>query len=247
MSKHLFARAAIVVSALASTAPTFAATKTLCENIVRPDGYLTVQVDILNGSCPTGKAIKYSTPSNGLVILKGNQLQGLVPPYAGVSVTTQGSVTKTKIMAVVDGLVACASPPVRPYQFFHKPATKMASCPMTGPDVGNSVKYHQHMWVELAKPAGKPGVVRVNLNTNWTAPARNYAIKVTSNLHGGTTNAMKTGLTASGSYTLQQIAPDLVAQAKQGATFTFTVELFQASTSISRYSIQATGQEMIKN
>jgi len=58
---------------------------------------------------------------------------------------------------------------------------------------------------------------------------------------------MKTGFLKSGSYKLKDLVPDMVDDAKAGANFDFEVELFQATTSRAKYTIQATGQEMTMN
>lgn len=248
MSMRLLARLALVSSAVVAASAASAATKTQCDNISRPAGYVTVESGILDSSCPTRRAVRYQTPSPGMWIPKPQELHGWEPPYVVTSVRGAGSTESFHIQLAKDGLTACAAPPIRPYNFFTKPNGTIAGCPSTSsPSVGNSVKFYQHMWVELAKPVGKPGVLRVNLNSNWTAPARNYAVKTTSHLNGGSQTVMKTGLTSTSSFELKDVAPGFVADAKQGAYFTFVVELFQGSTSMSKYSITATGQEMIKN
>jgi hypothetical protein len=242
------ARLALASVVFAGATAANAATKTQCENISRPAGYVTIESGIVNGSCPTGRAVKYQTPEPGMWIPKPQELHDWQPPYVVTSVTKVGSIEKYQIQLAKDGLAACAAPPIRPYNFFTKPNGTIAGCPSTSsPSVGNSVKFYQHMWVELARPVGKPGELRVNLNTNWTAPSRNYVVKTTSHLNGGSQTVMKSGLTTTNSFQLKDVAPDFVADAKQGANFTFVVELFQGSTSMSKYSISATGQEMIKN
>lgn len=89
------------------------------------------------------------------------------------SVNTAGTIQLYQIQLAKDGLAACAAPPIRPYNFFTKPNGTIAGCSSTSsPSVGNSVKFYPHMWVELARPVGKPGELRVNPNTNWTASAQ---------------------------------------------------------------------------
>ena len=248
MKTRMVARLAIISAAMGVAATATAATKTQCENISRPAGYLTVQEAIPTGGCPTGKAIKYETPYSGMTIPKPQELHGWEPPYVVTSVTKIGTIQQYKIELLKDGMVGCAAPPIRPYNFFTKDNGTVAGCSVTSsPGVSNSVKFFQHMFVELARPVGKPGELRVNLSTNWTAPSRNYAIKTTSYLNGGNSTVMKTGLTTTGQFQLKDIAPNFVNDAKQGANFTFVVELFQGTTSMASYSITATGKEMIQN
>lgn len=248
MSMRLLARLALVSVSVFAASAASAATKVQCENISRPAGYVTIESGILNGSCPTRRAVKYQTPEPGLWIPKPQELHGWEPPYVVTSVRKVGTIEQYQIQLATDGLAACAAPPIRPYNFFTKPNGTIGGCPSTSsPSVGNSVKFYQHMWVELARPVGKPGELRVRLNSNWTAPSRNYAVKTTSHLNGGSQTVMKTGLTTTKNFLLKDVAPDFVADAKQGANFTFVVELFQGSTSMAKYSITATGQEMIKN
>lgn len=248
MKVRLFTCMAIGAAALAASFTASAATITQCENISRPAGYLTVEFNIANGSCPTRKAIRYRTPEKGLVITHPVQLLDVSPAFVVTRANEQLGTTPTyQISELVDGVVACTMPTVTRFDFFSKPAGKVGSCTKTDPSIDNAVKFHQHMFVEIARPAGKAGNLRVSLNQNFTGPGLNYAIRITSRLHGGTKTVMKTGFTASGSYLLQTLAPEYVADAQAGANFTFDVRLFQASKLLSEYSLQATGQEMLKN
>lgn len=248
MKKRLALAFALATSILGLSQPTFAATKLQCENIGRPPGYLTVEVNIPDGSCITGRSVRYSTPSDGLSILKPQELLTVSPPYVVTTVNGFAGTWSFKISLLRDKLVACTMPTNSIYNYFSQPAGNVGSCRYNeSANVANSVTHHQFMYVELARPAGKPGNLRVNLNTLFTGPGLNYAIRVTSKLNGGARTVMTTGYTKSGSYQLKTLAPDMVADAKAGADFVFEVELFQMSTSVSKYSIQATGQELIMN
>lgn len=241
---------AVAAGMLLGVGQSFADTKTVCDNLnLRGQGYLLIEEGIIAGSaCPTGKYARWATPYNGLVIIAGNQLDGLNPPYAGVRVdAVPGKQSRVTIKQVVDGLVACSAPVIRPYGFFTKPYGRIGICNQPHSTVPDSVTYYQHVWVEVARPAGKPGELRVKLNNNYVGAGRNYAITTTSNLHGGTTTVIKNALTASKNYTIGELGPDFLAQAKQGATFTFKVEVFEGITSSARYTLTATGQEMVKN
>ncbi|MBD9416700.1 hypothetical protein IB234_19220 [Pseudomonas sp. PDM16] len=240
---------AAAVGVLLGSGHASADTKVVCENLnLRGQGYLLIEDGIIAGSsCPNGKYARWSTPYNGLVIIAAHQLEGLIPPYAGVKVqAVPGKQSKVTIKQVVDGLVACSAPVVRPAGFFTKPYGRLNICNQSG-TVPDSVTYYQHVWVELARPAGKPGELRVKLNSNYVGVGRNYTITTTSSLHGGTTTIIKNALTASKNYTIGELGPDFLAQAKQGATFTFKVELFEGIASAARYTMTATGQEMVKN
>lgn len=248
MKVRLFACMAIGAATLVSSVTASAATITQCENISRPAGYLTVETAIPHGGCPTRKAIRYRTPENGLVITHPVQLLDVSPAFVVTRANDQFGFTPTyEISQLVDGIVACTMPSITRFDYFTKPAGNIGSCSRTSPNLANAVKYYQHMYVEIARPAGQPGNLRVSLNKNFTGPAINYAIRITSRLHGGTKTVMKTGFTASGSYLLKTLVPEYVADAQAGASFTFDVRLFQASQLISEYSLQATGQEMLKN
>ena len=249
MQSRIFSSLTLAVGLVISSGQVLAATKTVCSNVnLQASGYLITQTDIPMGNCPTKKGTTWSTPKNGLVILMPQQLQGLNPPYAVVKHDAPtGAKGRYTIKEVVDGLVACASPVLRPYGFFTKGYGKIGGCPATGPDVNNAITYYQHMWVELAKPAGKPGELRVKLNTKYTGQARYYAITTTSSLHGGKTTLVKTPLKTTKTYTLKELGSDFVSQAKQGATFSFKVEAFEGGVSVAKYTVAATGQEMIKN
>lgn len=248
MKKRLALVFALAAATIGLSLPTSAATKTQCENIARPPGYLTVEINIANGSCPTRRAVRYSTPSNGLTILRPVELPTISPDYVVTNVIGFAGSWSFKISLLADKMVACTMPNITKYNYFTKPYANIPACRYTeSASVGNSVTYHQFMYVELARPAAKPGNLRVSLNSNFTGPSLNYAIRVTSKLNGGSRTVMTTGYTKSGSYLLKDLAPDMVADARAGAEFVLEVELFQAATSVSKYSIQATGQELIMN
>lgn len=249
MKLRLFSALFTAVGLLAAGGQAFAGTKTVCSNVnLVASGYLLIKKNIQMGSCPTGKGSTWSTPKENLVILHSEQLIGFEPPYAVVKRDAMlGAEPRYTIKAVVDGLGGCVTPVIRPYGFFTKGAGSSGACAPTGPGINNYLKYYQHMWVELAKPAGKPGELRVKLNTSYVGASRNYAITTTSKLHGGTTTYVKSALQTSKTYTLKDLGPEFVSQAKQGATFTFKVEMFLGSQSNSKYTLSATGQEMIKN
>lgn len=250
MKSRFLPMLAVTAALLLGAGQVSADTKTVCSNVnLRGQGYLLIEEGIIAGSaCPTGKYSKWSTPYNGLVIVAGHQLEGLNPPYAGVKLDPfAGRPARITIKQVVDGLVACSAPVIRPYGFFTKPYGRIGICDQPHSTVPDSVTYYQHVWVEVARPAGKPGELRVKLNNNYVGVGRNYAITTTSNLHGGTTTILKNALTASKNYTIGELGPDFLAQAKQGATFTFKVEVFEGITSAARYTLTATGQEMVKN
>lgn len=227
---------------------TSAATKTQCENIARPAGYLTVQTGLIDGRCPTGKAVKYSTPSDGLSILNTQELNTITPRYVVTSVTKLSTASTFKISLLKDNIIACTMPTVTIYNYFSLPYGAIGACRYNeGTGMANSVQFYQFMYVEIARPAGRAGNLRVSLNSKFTGPALNYAIRATSKLNGGSRTVVSTGYVKSGSYTLKDLAPDMVKDAEAGANFNFEVELFESTTSVAKYSIEATGQEMTKN
>lgn len=248
MKKRLALAFTLATVTFGASLPTSAATKTQCENIARPAGYLTVQTGLIDGKCPTARAVKYSTPNDGLSILFTQELNTISPRYVVTSVTNLGTASTFKISLLKDNMIACTMPTVTIYNYFSQPNGAIGACRYNeGAGMGNSVKFLQFMYVEIARPAGKPGNLRVSLNSKFTGPALNYAIRVTSKLNGGSRTVVTTGYLQSGSYTLKDLVPDMVADAKAGANFDFEVELFQATTSVAKYNIQATGQEMTMN
>lgn len=248
MKKRLALLFTLGASILGLAQPALAATKLQCENIARPAGYLTTEVDILNGSCLTRRAIRYSTPSNGLTIIRPAELPTISPAYVVTTVNKLGTAATFKITRLADRLVACTMPTIVQYDYFTIPYQNIPSCRYNEPaNQPNSVTYYQYMFVELARPAAKPGNLRVSLSSQYKGSGLNYAIRITERFNGGTSTVMKTGFTKSGSYQLKDLVPDMVRDAAAGANFTFEVELFVGLQSVSKYSIQATGQEMTMN
>lgn len=248
MKKHLALAFALAASTLGLSLPASAATKVQCENIARPAGYLTTEVNILDGSCLTGRAIRYSTPSNGLTIIRPAELPTISPAYVITTVNKFGNASTFRITLLGDRLIACTMPTIVQYDYFTIPYQNIPNCRYNEPITqANSVTYHQYMFVEFARPAGKPGNLRVSLNSQYRGSGLNYVIRVTSRLNGGARTVMKTGFVKSGSYQLKDLVPDMVSDAASGANFTFEVELFVGVQTVSKYSIQATGQELIMN
>lgn len=247
MKSRIISVIALAASLVAGSAA--ADTKTVCNNLnLVSSGYLLVEKNIIMGKCPTGKGSTWSTPYDGLVILHSEQLIDFNPPYAVVTRDGAfGAQPKYIIKAVKDGLSACVTPVVRPYGFFTLGDGNSSSCGSVSPDMNNRLTYNQHMWVELARPAGKPGELRVKLNSKYKGPGRYYAITTTSTLHGGTTSFVKTPLQQGKSYSIKELGPEFASQAKQGATFSFKVEAFVGPKSVAKYTLKATGKEMIKN
>lgn len=243
-SVQVFALAAVT---LGLSLPSLAREITQCENISRPAGYLTVEAKIPSAICPTRRAYRFSTPYEGMTILNAPELATVEPRYVATRVNKLGTNLTFQIAPLVDGIIGCAFPPFAAYNYFTKPADYSGCNVTAGSTSSNAIRYYQYMFVELARPAGKAGILRVSVNKDVTSPTVYYAIRTTSRLNGGTRTVMKTGITKSDSYHLADVAPDMVADAKAGANFVFEVEMFMLSKSVAMYSIQATGQEMLKN
>lgn len=218
-----------------------------CENIARPPGYLTVEQGISTGNCPTRRAVRFSTPYEGLIIEKPPELVTVDPRYVVTRVLKVGSSDKFQISPLIDGIIGCAFLPFDAYNYFTRPAASSVCRVNAGSTSDNAIQYRQYMYVELARPAGRAGNLRVSINQSLTSPTVYYAIRTTSRLNGGSRTVLKTPITKSGAFQLADLAPDMVADARAGASFVFEVEMFMLSKSVSMYSIQATGQEMLKN
>lgn len=245
MSYKLLSRLSSAAALLALCASAQAATKQVCESITNvPVGYLTIATGIADSSCPSRKANKFSTPYNGLMIVKPAELQKFSPPYVVDMHNVVGALTSYRITLLKDNTVGCASPALRFMNYITKPAGVVSGCAKTGPGVDNAVKYYQVMYVEFARTPGSPGVVRVQLNPN-NGPSTYISIKTTVSLNGGTQSVVKSPITSGGSFNLNYLAPDYVALAAQGANFTFEVQTFQGQTAIAAETLTATGAELI--
>ncbi|MGP0174964.1 hypothetical protein ACSVIJ_24195 [Pseudomonas sp. NCHU5208] len=247
MTKRLALIFALVSATAGLSLPASAREIIQCENIGRPPGYLTVESGISVSNCPTRRAVRFSTPYEGLAIEKPPELVTVEPRYVVTKVFKLGNTQTFQISPLVDGIIGCSFVPYDAYNYFTRPADASGCSVTPGSTSSNAIRYYQYMYVELARPAGQAGNLRVSINKNMTSPTLYYAIRTTSRLNGGTRTVMKTALTKSGSYQLADLAPDMVADARAGASFVFEVEMFMLSKSVSMYSIQATGQEMLKN
>lgn len=225
--------------------PANAATKTQCENIARPAGYLTVETRIPHSGCPTRYANKYSTPAKGVAILYPLELETISPPFL---ITTVNQTINSKnyiIGPVFDGMIACSVGPFRPYNYFSVSYRMIPNCEKNINQLPNSVEIGKIMYTEIARPSGRMGEVRVRINPKNPERALTYAVHTTSVLHGGRTTVGKTLLSGSNSYTLKDLAPEFVDAARQGATFTFLIEAFTGKISVASETLTATGAEML--
>lgn len=236
------------LTALGASQSSMADTITQCESLARPAGYLTVQANIQSGGCPTRYVKRYSTPETGLAIIDPTELLTVSPRYVVTRVNKIGPVDAQFIITeLTDNLIACTMPDIIAYNFFTESNGIAGVCRYNEPSgTPNSVRFLQRMYVEIAKPAGSPGQLRVSLNSR-NPNAVNYVVRITSELNGGSRTIMKSGNTKSAVFLLRDLAPELIADAQAGANFTFEVELFQGVASVSKYSVKATGKEMLMN
>lgn len=222
--------------------PAHAATITQCETISRPEGYLTVEMGISKSSCPTGKAIKYQTPFSGLHILKPFELDGMSPPFAVSMYVGTFPNIQYQIKNVFDGGTYCALRPI-PFNYYSLPNGLVSGC---GAGPNNSVKMKLvHTSTLVVPSSGNRARVRVALRTDMPDYAYvNYAIRTTATLNGVSTTVNKTGLTGSRSYGLNELAPSLRSHALQGASFSFSIDVFSSTTYRARSTLAATGAQM---
>lgn len=226
-----------------------AATQTLCETIARPAGYLSVEINIPNSRCPTGKSIKWATPSNGLTILQPTQLEGMTPPYRVNRVNQNGAnqIVNYGIGQVTNGGTFCVIGS-EPYNFFTEVGGYNGACREGSSSIPNTRKFYQTVETSLAVPtSGAAAKVVVALNAKLSKPALNYAVRTTANLNGQLTTVSQPGFTKSGQYTLKQVAPSLVEKAEQGASFSFQVVVFDGPTAIADSTTTASGAQLIGN
>ncbi|MDN3238034.1 hypothetical protein [Pseudomonas sp. WAC2] len=222
-------------------------TITQCENISRPSGYLTIEKNILNGTCITKKSIKYATPYQGMWILEPQELSSFSNPWWVVTTVEETIASSSfRISQVVDGIVACAFAAQPPSNYFSIPNGYIPNCShkYTGVGIGNSVKYEKIFYTDLII-SNNPGKLAVTLNPRNPEQSLNYVIRTTANLNGNITTVSKTGLNTSGQYTLNYLAPSLILQAQKGANFTFQIEVFTGVKPIASSTVSATGLQML--
>ena len=217
-----------------------------CENIGRPANYLTVQTNIADLSCYTKKAIRYSTPAQGLTILKPQELSSFKLPYWAVTtVNESASGDSFVINQVRDGLEACVDGPRPSYDYFSVANGKTPNCGRLSQSTGNSVKYGKVFFLSVI--SGSPvDRLSVQLNSgNPSASVVNYIVRTTATLNGNTTSVSKQGYTTNGVFRLEDVAPSLVSQAQQGASIKFEVEVFAGQTSVSKESVTIAGSRLV--
>lgn len=250
LNKKTMALAVLALASAVGAINAQAATQTLCETIARPAGYLSVQADIPNSRCPTGKAIKWSTPSDGLAILLAPQLDDITPPYRVTRVNKNGAnqLQSLTIAQVKDGGTFCSIRSV-PYNFFSVVGGFLSNCNTSGTStLPNTWKLYKVFEPSLVVPAsGNAAKVSVAINSRLSKPTLNYVVRTTANLNGQVTTISQPGFTQSGQYTLKQLAPSLVEKAEQGASFSFQVVVFDGPTAIADGTTTATGAQMIGN
>lgn len=220
-------------------------TITQCENISRPSGYLTIETDILNGSCLTKKAVRYATPYQGMWILKPQELPSFSNPWWAVTTVEETiASSKFRISQVTDGTIACAIGSQVSSNYFVTPNGSIPNCSHKYTGVGNSIKYGQIVYTDLIT-SNNPGKLKVTLNPQNPDKSLNYVIRTTANLNGNLTTVSKTGLNTSGQYTLNDLAPSLAFQAIKGASFTFQIEVFTGAKPIASSTVSATNLQML--
>lgn len=243
-SRKLFALAALAVAGAASlhTSAAMAAEIVQCNNISRPDGYLTVETEIPNPSCMTYKATKYQTPVNGLAIMYPAELTQIDEQY-GVS-KLEGTMYSPRyvINRIVDKGVYCAYR-MNSYNYVAISNGYLGIC-AGNYGVSNTVKMHKLLKAEVKGSSGSPAKLTINLNPE-VGGVFNYAVRTTAKLNGVSTKVVKTGLTGNKGYTLSELAPSLVTKAQQGATFSFETEVFGGPTSLAMETVTATGAQLI--
>lgn len=217
-----------------------------CENIGRPANYLTVQTNVDDLSCYTKKAIRYSTPAQGLTILKPQELSSFKLPYWAVTTVNESAAGNSYIINQVrDGLVACADGPRPSYDYFSVANGKIGNCGHLSESVGNSVRYGKVFFLTI-NTTDSVNRVSVQLNSsNPSASVLNYIVRTTATLNGNTSSASKQGYTTNGIFRLEDVAPSLVSQAQQGASFRFEVEVFAGQTSVSKETVTADGSRLV--
>ncbi|UUQ66351.1 hypothetical protein NLK61_06830 [Pseudomonas fuscovaginae UPB0736] len=245
--QKLFVFAAIAASSLLASINAQAAQIQQCENMSRPIGYLTVEANILSGNCPTRKAIRYRTPEENLTIIKPQELPSLSEPWVVISANDSlGANANYRIAAARDGIVACAIPGTyRPAGYFSLPAGRVGGCGNSGGSVDNALTHYKIVITDIVKSAGTPASIKVTLNPKNPERTLNYVIRVSADLNGTRTTVSKQGLTGSGSYTLNTLAPSLVPLAQQNAYFTFETEVFALGTSLTKSLNMAYGLELL--
>jgi hypothetical protein len=220
-------------------------TITQCENISRPSGYLTIETDIVNGSCLTKKAVRYATPYQGMWILKPQELPSFSNPWWAVTTVEETiASSKFRISQVTDGTIACAIGSQVSSNYFVTPNGSIPNCSHKYTGVGNSIKYGQIVYVDLIT-SNNPGKLKVTLNPQNPDKSLNYVIRTSANLNGNITTVSKTGINTSGQYTLNTLAPSLLFQAQKGANFTFQIEVFSGTKPVASSTVSATGQQMV--
>lgn len=245
-SRKLFALAALAVAGAASlhTSAAMAAQIVQCNNISRPAGYLTVETEIPYAGCVTSKATKYQTPVNGLAIMYPAELP-LISEQFGVSSVTGTSISPRYVInRIVDKGVYCAYR-MNSYNYVAISNGYLGTC-AGSPGVANTVKLHKLLKAEVKVSSGSPAKLTINLNPA-VGGVFNYAVRTTATLNGVPTKVVKTGLTGNKGYTLSELAPALVTQAQQGATFSFETEVFGGPTSLAMETVTATGAQLIGN
>lgn len=249
LNKKYLALAAVTLASAVGAINAQAATQTLCETIARPAGYLSVEINIPNSRCPTGKAIKWATPSNGLAILQATQLEGMTPPFRVNRVNLNGAnqIISVGIAEVTNGGTFCAIGSV-PYNFFMEAGGYIGACKEGSSSIPNSRKFYQVFETSVDVPAsGAAAKVNVAINARLSKPSLNYVVRTSANLNGQVTTVNQPGFTGSGQYTLKQLAPSLVEKAEQGASFSFQVVVFDGPTAIADGTTTATGAQLIGN
>ena len=236
---------ASAVSALSAQAES----RIQCSNIATPPGFLLVEERIPASKCASGFQVKVETPRNGLAILLTPQLVNLPgKPYRATSVLGPSSAQRFVINEVVNGNLYCDLQPA-PYNFMSQPAVASdGSCGIVNGLDSKRVRMYEVFTPTLEVPAsGGPARVKVALNSRLNVSGYNYAVRTTASLNGGSTTVVKTGLTGNGSYRLSDLAPTLVSQANQGASFSFEIEVFSGIQSASKKTVTATGAQLIGN
>lgn len=220
---------------------------TQCESVGGPYGYLSIEKNILDSGCPTRNAIKWSTPYDGLVILLPNQLDGLPGDPYRVSqyVGEQLSGYKYMIKKVTDGGVFCVIRTV-PYNYFRVVTGFSSGCGPGSFSSPNQWRFYSVFTSGVTVPSlGAAGSLNIVINMNNPTVNKNYVVRTTALLNGVSTTITKSGYTASGSYKLVDLAPTLVAQAKQGASLSFETEVFGGLGSIAKHTVTVSGPQMV--
>jgi len=234
--KNLILGALALAAALGSMASQ-AATKMQCANLAKPAGYLTVETGIPGPGCKgTNLMNKYQTPSEGLTILSYIQLTELSEPWAVKRIDGIAPNLRYVIGKVQNGFQFCTIQNA-PYNFVAAPNGLMAGC---GNAINgeNSVKLYKIFTPSVTTVGSGKTAVRVvmnpAINDNY-----NYAIRTTATLNGASTTVVKTGLSGSEYHRLRDIAPDLVKQAEQGASFSFQIDMFSGLTKVADEAVTA--------